>query len=150
MERKWISSDSSTDNAIRTNKAKIDKTQPNSRCRLCGDRDETIKHIISEYSKLTQKEYKTRHDWVGKVIQLELCKKFEFDHWNKLFMHNPESVLENETQKIFRDFEIQMYYLTSVKRPDLVIVNKKENLSNCGLCRSGWPQGITEGRRRET
>ena len=51
-------------NAIRTNyiKAGIDKTQQNSRCRLCGDRDETINHIISECSKLAQKEYKTRHD----------------------------------------------------------------------------------------
>ena len=35
--------------AIRTNhiKAWIDKTQQNSKCRLCGDRDETINHIIS-------------------------------------------------------------------------------------------------------
>ena len=40
------------DNAIRTNhiKAKIDKTQQNSKCRLCGDRDEMINHIISECS----------------------------------------------------------------------------------------------------
>ena len=55
---------------IRTNhiKAKIDKTQQNSKCRLCGNRDETINHIISKCSKLTQKEYKARHDWVSKVI----------------------------------------------------------------------------------
>ena len=40
--------------AIRTNhiKARIDKTQQNSKCRLCGDWDETINHIISECSKL--------------------------------------------------------------------------------------------------
>ena len=57
-------------NAIRTNqiKARIDKTQQNSKCRLCSDRDETINHIISECSKLALKEYKTRHDWVGEVI----------------------------------------------------------------------------------
>ncbi len=44
------------DNAIRTShiKARIDKTQQNSKCRLCGDRDETINHIISECSKLAQ------------------------------------------------------------------------------------------------
>ena len=43
----------------RTNhiKARIDKTQQNSKCRLCGDRDDTINHIISECSKLAQKEY---------------------------------------------------------------------------------------------
>ena len=40
-------------NVIRTNyiKAKIDKTQQNSKCRFSGDRDETINHIISECSK---------------------------------------------------------------------------------------------------
>ena len=60
--------------AIRTNhiKARIDKTQQNSKFRLCGDRDETINHIISECSKLAQKEYKVRHDWVGKVIHGEM------------------------------------------------------------------------------
>ena len=58
------------DLAIRTNhiKARIDKTQQNSKCRLCGDWGETINHIISECSKLSQKAYKARHDWVGKVI----------------------------------------------------------------------------------
>ena len=65
-------------NAIRTNqiKVRIDKTQQNSKCKLCGDRDETINHIISKCSKLAQKEYKTRHDWVGRVIHWERCKKF--------------------------------------------------------------------------
>ena len=33
-----------------------------------SDRDETVNLIISECSKLEQKEYKTTHDWVGKVI----------------------------------------------------------------------------------
>ena len=43
--------------AIRKNriKARIDKTQQNSKCSSCGDRDETINHIISEYSKLHRK-----------------------------------------------------------------------------------------------
>ena len=44
--------------AIKTNhiKARIDKTQQNSKCRLCSDRDETINHIISKCSKLAQKD----------------------------------------------------------------------------------------------
>ena len=78
-------------------KARIDKTQQNSKCSLCGDRDETINHIISEFCKLVQKEYKARHDWVGKVIHWEMCKKFKFDHTNKWYMHNPAPVLENDT-----------------------------------------------------
>ena len=91
-------------NAIRTNhiKARIEKTQQNSKCRLCSDRDETINHIISECSKLAQKEYKTRHDWVGKVIHWETCKKFEFDYTNKWYKHNQAPVLFSEVGGSFR------------------------------------------------
>ena len=49
-------------------KAKIDNMQQNSKCRSCSDKYETIDHIIRECCKLTQREYKTRHDWVGKAI----------------------------------------------------------------------------------
>ena len=71
--------------AIRTMhiKARIDKTQQNSKCRLCCDRDETINHMMNEFSKLAQKEYKARHNCVGKEIHWEICKKFKFDHANK-------------------------------------------------------------------
>ena len=129
-------------NAIRTNhiKARIDKTQRNSKCRLCGDRDETINHIISERSKLAQKEYKIRHDWVGKVIHWEMCKKFKFDPTNKWYMHNPAPVLENNTHKLLWDFDIHTDHQISARRPDLIIINKKkkkEKLHNCRLCCPG-------------
>ena len=64
--------------------------------RLYGDRDETTNRIISECSKLVQKEYNTRYYRVAKVIHRELCKKF--DHTNKLYMLNPVIVLEKEMQ----------------------------------------------------
>ena len=115
------------DNAIRTNhiKARIDKTQQNSKCRLCGDRDETINHIISKCSKLAQKEYKARHDWVGKVIHREMCRKFQFDHNNKWYMHNPAPVHENDSHKLLWDFNIQTDHIIPARRPDIIIINKK-------------------------
>ena len=81
----WISFNSSTKQ--RHIKARIDKTQRNNICRLCGERGEIINHI-SEWSKLSQKEYKTSHDSVGKVIHWELCKNFKFEHTNKWYTHN--------------------------------------------------------------
>ena len=116
------------DNAIRTNqiKARIDKTQQNSKCRLCGDRDETINHIISECSKLAQKEYKTRYDWVSKVIHWEMWKKFRFDHTHKWYMHSPAPALENNTHKHLWDFDIHTDHLIATSRPDLTIINKKK------------------------
>ena len=113
--------------AIGTNhiKARIDKTQQNSKCRLCGERDETINHIISKCSKLAQ-EYKARHDWVGKVIHWEMCKKMKFDHANKWYMHNPALVLENDTYKFLWDLDIKTDHLISTRRPDLIIINNKK------------------------
>ena len=41
-------------------------------------------------------------------------------------MHNPESVLENETHKILWDFEIQTNYLISARQPGKKKKNKKK------------------------
>ena len=46
-----------------------------------------INHI-NECSKLEQEEYKTRNDWVGKVMFWELCKNIKCDYTKKLYMHN--------------------------------------------------------------
>ena len=56
--------------AKRTNyiKAKIDNTQQSSKCRLYGEKDETNNYIISGCCKVAQKQYKCRHNWMGKVI----------------------------------------------------------------------------------
>ena len=42
---------------------------------LCSNRNENINHTTTEYSKLAQKEYKTKHVWFGKVIHWEMCLK---------------------------------------------------------------------------
>ena len=116
--------------AIRTNpiKAKIDKTQQNSKYRLCGDGDETVNHIINECSKLAQKEYKARHDWVSKVIHWDMCKEFKFDHANKWYMHNPAPVLDNDTHALLLDFNIQTDHQITARRPDLIIINNKKKI----------------------
>ena len=44
---------------------------------------------------------------------LGIVKKFEFDDMNKWFMHNSEFILENETHKIFKNFDIQVDHLIS-------------------------------------
>ena len=128
------------DNAIRTNyiKARIDKTQQNRKRRLCGDRDETSNHIISECSKLAQKEYKARHDWVGKVIHWEMCRKFQFNNTNKQYMHSPAPVLENDSHKLLWDFNVQTDHLIPARRPDLIIINDKKKRI-CKIVNFGVP-----------
>ena len=42
-----------------------------------------------------EKKYKSRHDWVGKVIQFGLYKGLNFVHVVKLYIHKAETVLED-------------------------------------------------------
>ena len=87
-------------------KAKIDKMQQNSKCRLCGKRNEMINHIINECSKLQQKKSPV-YDWVGKVIHWELCKKLKFDHPTKWYIRKRESRIRcKKFSGILRDKQI--------------------------------------------
>ena len=43
-------------------------------------------------------------------------------------MHNPASVLENDTHKLLWDFNIQTDHLIPAKRPDLIIIDKKKRI----------------------
>ena len=87
------------DQCIRTNNIKA-KTQEKSLCRMCGQKEETVMHIICECTKLAQKEYKRRHDLMGTAIQWKLCKQLEFNHAAKWYEHKPESVLKNEKKEV--------------------------------------------------
>ena len=41
-------------------------------------------------------------------------------------MHKPAPVLDNNTHKLLWDFDIHMDHLISVRKPDLIIINKKK------------------------
>ena len=60
-------------------KTKIDKTQAEKKCRLYGKVDETVRHKLCECHMLVQREYKRRHDWVGRKIYWEICRKIGVD-----------------------------------------------------------------------
>ena len=95
--------------AIRANaiKAKIDKSQAESKCRLCGKVDETVRHMVCECPMLAQREYKRRHDSVGRKIHWEVCRKIGFDVNEKWYKDESEKVVENDSWKILWDFTIQ-------------------------------------------
>ena len=82
--------------------------------------------IISGCSKLAQKEYKRRHDNLGKIVHWKLARKCNFEAGDKWYEHEPESVLENGDYKILWDFSIQTDHVIETRRPDLVVVDKKE------------------------
>ena len=63
------------DQALHTNaiKAKIDKVTGDSKCRLCKEKDETINHLITSCSKITQTDYKERHNITASMLHWNLC-----------------------------------------------------------------------------
>ena len=61
-----------------------------------------------------------------KIVHWKLARKYNFEAGDKWYEHEPESVLENEDYKILWDFRIQTDHVTEVRRPDLVVVDKKE------------------------
>ena len=77
--------------SIRTNlvEARIDKSQGDSLCRMCRKVDESIDHIVSGCSKLAQKEYKRRHDNLGKIVHWKLARKCNFEAGDKWYEHEP-------------------------------------------------------------
>ena len=116
---------------IRRSATTLYPSLPEQQCykfRLCGVRDETINHIISECSKVAQREYKTRHDWVGKIIHWEWCKRLKFNHANNRYMHNPESVRLKETHKTLWGFEIKMDHRILDRESNLVLLRKEKML----------------------
>ena len=82
------------DQALRTNYVKhhIDKTLESPLCRVCGEKGETINHIVSECKMLAQREYKRRHDNIARNIHWELCGELDIDRANKWYEHQPEGV----------------------------------------------------------
>ena len=115
--------------SIRTNlvKAKIDKSQGDSLCRVCRKVNESIDHIVSGCGKLAQKDYKRRHDNLRKIVHWKLARKCNFKAGDRWYKHGPESVLENEDYKILWDFSIQTDRVIEARRPDLVVVDKEKS-----------------------
>ena len=112
--------------ALRTNytKNKIDKTSENPLCRMCGERGETVQHIIYECKKLTQREYKRRHDTVAKLVHWKLCEKHNLEIKEKWYEYGRERVVEDDAKLIW-GINIQCDNVMEARRSDLILVDKK-------------------------
>ena len=89
-------------------------------CCICDADDETVVHILSECSKLAQKEYKqVRHDNVTKMLHWKLSEKWGSNKAEKWYIHKPEKVLESGNYKILWDFPIQTDKTLEHNRPDI-------------------------------
>ena len=56
-----------------------------------------------------------------------MCGKFGLERANKWYEHEAAGVVENEEVKILWDFMIQCDRMVKHRKPDIVLIHKKEN-----------------------
>lgn len=104
----------------------IMKRNITSNCRICGDRQETINHIISGCPVLAKKEYIHRHDRAGTYIHWKLCQHYGITTEKRWYKHTPEKVTENEKATILWDMPIHTDREIKANRPDIVVKDHEE------------------------
>ena len=94
--------------ALRTNvvKCNIDKTGSSPLCRLCGEKNETVTHLVCGCKVLAQKEYKRRHDNIARIVHWKLCGIYNIGRVDKWYDHHPDGAIENESVKILWDMTV--------------------------------------------
>ena len=114
--------------AIRTKYVKHhnDKTSEPPLCRLCGEKGESVQHLVSGCEKLAQREYKRRQDNVPRKVHWDLCKKAGLEHTEKWYGHIPEGAVENEEVKVLWHINVQCGNVIEARRPDIILIAKKE------------------------
>jgi len=93
-------------------------------CRLCGQHEETVSHLVAGCPILANAKYKERHNEVAKIVHWSLCKKYNIETIQQWWKHQPEAVAENDAVKILWDFSIRTDNKIQANKPDLVVVDK--------------------------
>ena len=116
--------------ATRVYEAKImNKSIPSLLCRVCGQAEETILHLLSSCPSLAVSAYLYRHNLVASVLHWHLSKMYSFPlRATSWFTHKPQPVVENSNAKLLWDFSLMSASHHPSNRPDIVLFdyqNKK-------------------------
>ena len=90
-----------------SSKPRSKKITDDSKCRLCNEKKETVDHLVSACCKITQTDYKDRHNKVASMLHWNLCKNYYIPAANKWWGHKVEKVIQKDNVNILWDFKIQ-------------------------------------------
>jgi hypothetical protein len=103
---------------------KLRGLEASAKCRLCGEMDETVVHLLSGCTVLAGKEYLTRHNNALKVVVNEWMKQegmIPADiSWYKMKLDSG-SVVESISSKMSWDFEYRLRKESRSRRPDATL-----------------------------
>ena len=96
------------------------------KCRLCGQFNETVQHLVSGCSALSQTAYLKRHDGMARSFYFRLRYACGFDS-EVLPWYDPElvdPVMENESFKVIWNRPVYSLRRLDYNKPDLVLFDK--------------------------
>lgn len=82
-------------------------TKQDSRCRLCNDGNERIRHITGGCNMLAGRASMERHNQVAGIVQQNVCAQYGLEV-SKSKWDMPTKVIEYDQTKDFQDFQMQM------------------------------------------
>lgn len=100
--------------------------QVDDRCRVCRWQPETVEHVVSGCGQLAQRDYKRRHDKLAQMVHWSSCRQYGIKTEDKWYQHVPQDVSETKDVKLLWDFDIFTDKGITARRPDIVVVDKKE------------------------
>ena len=114
--------------AIRTIYLKhhIEKTSKSPLCRLCGEKVETVQHLVKGFEKLAQKKYKRRRNNLANKVHSNICHKNGLEHTEKWYENVPQRAVKNKEVKVFWDIIVPCDNIIEARRPDIIVIDKKE------------------------
>ena len=107
----------------------IQKEEIEQSCRACGKGKETVRHLTSACEVLSKGPYKKRHDTMGLRIYWELCGIYGIQRTDNWFAEVPDGVRTSKDKQyeIWWDLPIQTTIKLEHYRPDVVVLNHKDN-----------------------
>lgn len=102
-----------------------DNTVQSTNCRMCGEANETIEHLINGCTTLAAREYTSRHNNVAKIVHRELSTQFGLlNEQCAYYKYEPQTVMENDSCLIYWDRDILTHHPVQNNRPDITLYNK--------------------------
>ena len=114
--------------ALRTNYVKfnIGKNGESPLRRMCRKKGEA--HVTSKCSMSAQNEYKISHDILTRIIHWNICGKYKLMRAEKWYEHQLQGVIKFQAVKLSWDFNLQCVKVIEGRRPDTVMVEKRESI----------------------
>lgn len=101
---------------------------PDDKCRICGQKPETIQHITSACSVIANTRYLHRHNLTCAIIHQAITKRYLSEALKEgpYYEYAPEAVTENERYKLYWDLQISTDRSVEYNKPDITLIDKVE------------------------